>query len=182
MAFKFDRDFPEDTLVVDTTSTGDWPSLSPFNLGPVIVEPFKRQYHVSRNVENAWQFSKCYEEHDDNLPGKWLRWAKTGWDDNKAHRYPMGKGVKPLYSVHRGGRISYTDARSKIYGPAYTRSVITTNAFMSLHRANMRGVDIALLDYDGYRTDDDFDTILNNPDKIMGHAFWLKRALEAYGG
>lgn len=55
---------PEGYVLVNTTSRSKktWEQqLSPFNLGPVdLYSVFK-----SRNVENAWQFSKVYKDFTD---------------------------------------------------------------------------------------------------------------------
>ena len=49
---------------------------------------------VAKNVENAWQFSKVYEEHleegSDDPSSKWIHWAKEGFADPKPIRFPMG--------------------------------------------------------------------------------------------
>lgn len=173
------KEFPEDAVVIDTTSKGT-KDLSPFYLGPVIVEPFEEQYYVSLNMENAWQFSKCYKDYDKQVPEDWLRWARQGWADKRAYRYPMGKGAVPEYSIHRGKRLGYIEARKVIYGPLYMKNVIKTKAFVEILKRHRAGDNIWLLDYDAYITDDDHDTIVNNADKKMGHAFWLKRALEVF--
>lgn len=172
-------DVPSHAISVDTTSRSKSP-FSPFTLGPVIVEPFEDRYYVSRNMENAWQFSKVYEDYDKQLPTDWLRWAKQGWDDDYAYRYPAGKGAVPEYSIHCGERLGYIEARKKIYGPLYMGAVVKTNGFVQLLKQHRNGDDIWLRDFDGYLTDDDHETVLNNPNKKMGHAFWLKHALEVF--
>ena len=186
VAFKFDK-VPEDAVSIDTTSKSkEWSALSPFKLGPVIVTPGNEfsQAEISRNVENAWQYSKVYKEHIhpcmSPLKTQWIEWARRGWRDWRANRYPMGKGAIPEYSLWKDQKLNYIEARKAIYGPLYTQTVVTTPEFLKLLNMHREGKHLFLLDYDGYQTEDDFNTIINNPDKKMGHAFFLKRALELY--
>lgn len=91
---------PEGFKVINTTSKDDkdiGKQLSPFFLGPVVLYEHK----TAENMENAWQFSKVYKEFSDknNKPTtEYFAWAKRGWKDKFAHRYPYGKGAIPLYS------------------------------------------------------------------------------------
>jgi hypothetical protein len=91
---------PEGAEVINTTSRSDtWSrGLSPFFLGPVDLYDGYR----SINVENAWQFSKVFEyylEEDESVGERYFRWAQEGWNSIKAHRYPMGRDAKPLFSA-----------------------------------------------------------------------------------
>lgn len=86
---------------------------------------------VSKNVENFWQFSKVYDQHlnsDGSIKlEEYLNWAKPGWNDSFAHRYPVGKGVKPKFSVKLklndqnrvivDKQLSYIEARKELYIP-----------------------------------------------------------------
>jgi len=90
---------PRDALVINTTSRSQgWSrGLSPFFAGPVDLYGG----YSARNVENAWQFSKVYKQHinEEGSPTEeYFEWAKRGWSDDWAHRYPMGKGAIPQYS------------------------------------------------------------------------------------
>jgi len=96
----FSENIPENSVIINTTSRSDnWSrGLSPFVLHGGLtwngIESF--------NVENAWQYSKVYPEYADinNEPTeKYFQWAKNGWQKIRADRYPMGKGVKPLYTL-----------------------------------------------------------------------------------
>lgn len=134
----------------------------------------------AKNVENAWQYSKVYERHDDSgkpSDGYWI-WASKGWNSNKADRYPMGKGVIPKYSWWDGESLSYIEARKKIYVPLYSRAVVKTEAYSKLVEMNASGIDFCLWDFDGYDTDADMEFILNDPKNKMGHAFVIKWLLE----
>jgi hypothetical protein len=50
-------------------------------------------------------------------------WAKEGWANQKAERFPMGRGAKPEFSLWDGERLGYIDARKRIYAPLYARAV-----------------------------------------------------------
>lgn len=179
---KFDKT-PVSDLTIDTTSGGNGKAFSPFFLGPVVVRQrvmgrFVKDF-VSQNVENAWQYSKRYEEHDDY--DAWLDWAERGYRKTRADRYPMGKGAVPLCSMLNGEELGYIEARKRIYVPLYSQAVMHTNDFVTLVRvARESSRDIWLKDFDGYQTADDFETILNNPKKKMGHAFVLKYLVERF--
>lgn len=173
---------PPGTVVISTVSKSDepWRQLSPFTLGPI---PLYRGY-VARNLENAWQFAKMYACHagpdGEPTPAYW-RWAKQGWADHFAHRYPMGKGAKPLYSLWNGDRLGYIDARRRIYAPLYAAAVRQTEAYARLQQLVAAGSDIGLFDFDGYRADllpmTMGDVVLNDR-RPMGHAFVLKMMLD----
>lgn len=155
--------------------------LSPFLLGPCKLYGD----YQSANMENGWQFSKVYKEHTlggfpvEILPRYW-RWAKVGWADKRAHRYPMGKGRRPLFSLWDGRRLDYIDARKAIYGPLYAEAVQKTEAWKELVITFRDERELTLLDYDAYdhrkigRTLSD---VLNDPTEKMGHAFVLAMLL-----
>ncbi len=116
---KFSR-VPADALCIDTTaSKGKWSELSPFILpGGALYGT----YHAVRH-ENAWQFAKLYACHADwqgEPTQAYWAWAQAGWLDPKAHRYPMGKGARPLCSLWKGERLGYIEARKRIYAPLYS--------------------------------------------------------------
>jgi hypothetical protein len=172
--FKFDRHIPKDTIVVDTTSSrGEWNGLSPF----ILPAP------PARNLENLWQFSKVYKQHiDENGMPKdvWYIWRMCGFNDPKARRYPMGKGAKPEYSYWEGEMLGYIDARKRIYIPEYAKNVVTTTSFQKLTKlkadCDFYHKDLILLDYDAYDHQAlgmTLKDVVNNPNKIMGHAFVL---------
>lgn len=163
---------------IDTTShSGEWQELSPFFLGPCPLYTI----YVALNVENGWQFAKVYAHHNgadgSPTPDYWT-WALNGWSDKKAHRYPMGKGAKPLYSWWNGKKLDYIEARKRIYAPLYAHAVVRTTAFDELKRLHNKGTDLILRDYDGYdHSGKSLSDVLNDPKKKMGHAFVLKMLL-----
>jgi hypothetical protein len=172
----------DDMAVVMTTSRSkkEWErALSPFFLGPVdLYGKFK-----AKNVENAWQFSKVYKEHveDDEITKDYFKWAKAGWEDSHAHRYPMGKGVgKPLFSLWDGDRLGYVPARKRIYAPLYARAVLKTASYDRLVHLYREKRTLVLLDFDAYNHWEEkmsLEDVLNCPDKKMGHAFVLAMLL-----
>lgn len=175
--------YPKHYTVINTTShnTSDWQiQLSPFLLGPVDLY----DGIISVNMENGWQFSKCYSEYgtlEDQEPGSsYWTWAYRGWNDKKAHRYPMGRERKPLYVWWEGRKLGYIEARKKIYIPLYAHAVVKTEAFRILQQLHNEK-DIALFDFDGYMSplfEKSFEEISNDPIRKMGHAFILKFLLE----
>lgn len=175
---------PEDALVINTTSRSlTWSrSLSPFFLGPVDLYGG----YASINVENAWQFSKVFEYYTDEQgepDERYFKWAKDGWDDTKAHRYPMGKGVKPLYSYWNGEKLTYVEARQRIYIPLYAVAVQKTSAFAKLKKMHEEGQDLYLWDFDSYdhkACNMSFEQVITDPNKKMGHAFVIAMLLEGF--
>lgn len=168
-------------LINTTSRSKDWGrNFSPFFLGPVKLY----DSYSSKNVENAWQFSKVYKEHVDekgNPTQNYFIWAKKGWNDTFAHRYPMGKGAKPLYSFWNGMKLSYIEARKKIYAPIYAQSVIHTKSFKKLLELYNSNETFALLDFDGYdylSLGMELNDVLIEENKKMGHAFVLAMLLE----
>lgn len=175
---------PEGSIEINTTSRSkDWSKgLSPFFAGPVNLYDGYR----SINMENAWQFAKVYEyylEEDDSVGERYFNWAQSGWNDIKAHRYPMGKEAKPLYSYWAGEKLTYVEARKKIYIPLYSEAVQKTYAFKQLKKMYEEGQDLYLWDFDGYdhkTCNLSFEQVINDPNRKMGHAFVIAMLLEGY--
>ena len=166
---------------INTTSRSkNWTrELSPFFLGPIELY----DGHVSRNMENAWQYSKVYPEHaDDNGPTEdYWAWAENGWSKGWAERYPMGKGKKPLYSYWDGDHLEYVEARKRIYAPLYARAVEETDAFKKLKELHAAGEDILLWDFDVYdhrKEGRSYAEVINDPKRKCGHGFVLAMMLE----
>jgi hypothetical protein len=173
---------PDNALVINTTSrSSNWSrGLSPFFVGPVdLYNGF-----TSVNVENAWQFSKVYEYYigpDGNPDDRYFKWAQEGWNDSRAHRYPMGKGVCPLYSWWDGEELDYVSARKKIYIPLYSSAVRKTPAFEKLKELYDAGEPLYLQDFDAHNLvpgEFDYMTLVNNPNIKVGHAYVLAMMLE----
>lgn len=190
-----------ENIIVNTCSNSkeSWSSdFSPFLLGPCNIPsrnaPAGFSGLVARNMENAWQYSKLYEKHakDGNPTEEWELWARSGWENPKAVRYPMGKGAVPLCSVWGNQKLGYIDARKQIYGPLYRDLVVKTPGFKQLVQLhNSHPGTIYLRDFDGYdevEKEMTLTEVLNFPRRKMGHAFVLKMllladpALEQFGG
>ncbi len=183
---KYDDEIPENALDINTTSRSlNWTKgLSPFYLGPIKLY----ENYVSKNIENAWQFSKVYNEFIDennNIKNTYFEWAIKGWNDIRAYRYPMGKGRKPLFALWNNKRLGYIDARKKIYLPLYANALIKSKAFKQLLNVyNETDKDIYLRDFDGYnhiKKSMSFKDVINYEDKSMGHAFIIWLMLKKFG-
>ncbi len=178
------QNLPDDANVINTTSRShSWSvNLSPFFLGPVELYDGK----TAKNMENAWQYSKVYSKFvdDKNTPtSEYFKWADEGWCENRAMRYPMGKGAVPLYSYWNGEHLDYINARKKIYIPLYVNAIIKTEAFERLRDLHQSEKDIYLWDFDGYNHHSrgmSLTEVINSPRHKMGHAFVLAMILE-YG-
>jgi hypothetical protein len=143
--------------------------------------------YTAKNVENAWQYSKLYPQHADSrqqpTPEYWA-WAKQGWNNPRAERYPMGRGAKPLCALWKGNHLDYIEARKQIYVPIYATAVAKTPVFTALTELATKvaatGCAICLWDFDGYNHQIlgmSLEDVLNCPSKKMGHAFVLAALL-----
>ena len=174
---------PEGYTIINTTSKStNWSKgLSPFFVGKGM-----KLYddYTSKNMENAWQFSKVYKnmvDKNNNPTADYFNWAIKGWNDNFAHRYPMGKGAIPLYSLWNGKKYGYVNARKVIYIPLYAREVVKTSAYKKLKEMYDSGEKIALLDFDGYNYVDlgySLYDVVHEDKRKMGHAFVLAMLLK----
>ncbi len=178
----------EDYFVIDCTSKGIDSmmahGLSPFYLGP--VECYDGL--VASCVENAWQYAKVYAgmaDSNGNPTHLYFDWRNKGFQKDKASRYPMGKGIAPLYSYWKVNdnyyKLDYIQARKLIYIPIYAKVVVKTDAFARLKDLVSQGYNIALSDFDGYNNDAfnlNLKQVVENTHKTMGHAFVLKMLLD----
>jgi len=160
---------------------GIYTDLSPFVLGP--VQTYLPDI-VARRFENLWQFSKVFSEHiaKDGYPStEWYIWRANGWKDLRPHRYPMGRGTKPEYSWWDMEKLGYIDARKQIYARVYADHVMMTRSYELLSKLySVRG-EVVLRDYDAYdhiKMGMSLVDVINNPARIMGHAFVLAMILE----
>jgi len=177
---------PQDAVSINTTSRStNWTrGLSPFVVGPVdLLNGF-----TSVNFENAWQFSKVYKQHvgeDGDPTDEYWEWAKKGWGDSWAHRYPMGRGAIPEYSYWVGEKLGYIDARKRIYIPVYSTAVQKTDAFKHLLKVSEQaaevGKDLYIRDFDGYdlkKIGMTYDDVINCESRKMGHGFIIAMLLD----
>lgn len=176
---------PAGAVVIDTTSraTGWSRGLSPFFLGPAPLY----DGHVARKVENGWQYSKLYAEHADaqaNPTEAYWAWARAGWANSRAIRYPMGKGRIPICSLWEGRRLDYIEARKQIYIPLYWKAVCKSPAWLKLVEQARSAPLLVLRSFDVYdhrRLEMILADVVCNQDRKMGHAFVLAMMLEAIG-
>jgi hypothetical protein len=158
--------------------------FSPFFLGPVKLYGA----YGAWNVENAWQYSKvypCHADKDGNPTPRYFEWAMEGWANERAVRYPMGKGNKPLHSWWNGKKLKYIDARKEIYMPLYRQAVMASGEFERLvyevsHQWR-QGNEVVFWDFDGFdhiKLGLSLDEVLNQSARKMGHAFVLAMMVE----
>lgn len=167
---------------INTTSRSKNKSkyLSPFYLTNITLYAGL----VSKNMENAWQFSKVYPEHVNEIgqiKSDYWTWAKKGWCDTYAHRYPMGKGAIPLFSYWDGERLDYISARKKIYAPLYAEAVVKTDVYKKLKEVYEERGSVILFDFDGYdytKLGMSLNDVINDETRKMGHAFVLAMLLQ----
>lgn len=179
---------PDDYFVIDCTSKGIDSmmahGLSPFYLGPINCYDGL----TASCVENAWQYAKVYDgmiDSNGNPTNLYFDWRDNGFQKEKASRYPMGKGIAPLYSYWKIGnyyyKLDYIQSRKLIYIPIYAKAVVKTDAFARLKDLVNQGYNLALSDFDGYNNDAfnlNMKQVVNNTKKIMGHTFVLKMLLD----
>lgn len=139
---------------------------------------------MAQNMENGWQFSKLYACHigpDGNPTPEYFQWAAAGWQATWAQRYPMGKGVKHECSWWAGEKLTYLEARKRIYLPLYTEAVLKTEAWKKLLTLYRIDGQVTLWDFDGYdfhALGMTFREVAECPTRKMGHALVLAALLE----
>lgn len=138
------------------------------------------------NVENAWQYSKVYDEffdkENDAIKLEYFDWRLSGYNKSWAERYPIGKGRKALFSLLDGKRLNYIEARKKIYVPLYSGAVLKTKEYQILVEEYKEKKDIVILDFDAYdhrKLGMTYKDVINDKSKKMGHGFVLAAMLEA---
>ncbi|MGR3295898.1 MAG: DUF6939 family protein [Candidatus Bathyanammoxibius sp.] len=173
------KPMPPGVRVSTVMNSGVFRMLSPFVLGPV------KTYEgmSARNVENAWQYSKVYARHakEGEPTVEYYPWRDDGWANERAIRYPMGKGAVPEFSLWDGRKLGYVEARKAIYAPVYAKAVEDTEAFDMLRKLYDQPGALILLDYDAYdhhALGMHLTEVIDNPKRKMGHAFVLAMMLE----
>jgi alkylated DNA repair dioxygenase AlkB len=165
--------------------------LSPFFIGPVTIHP-GRQPIEARRQENGYQHSKVYRGQVDaagNPSVVHAKWMLKGIAADRAERYPMGRGAKPLFSIWRNRKLGYTEARLRIYVPTYVEGICRDPAALraygrlrALHkRLSAAGGELALFDFDGrdhVGAGEELAVVMSSSLKKMGHAFVLAAMLE----
>lgn len=169
------RELPaKNSIVVNVTSRSElsWArGLSPFLLGPVDLYEGRH----AKNMENAWQYSKVYPQFLSNgeVSKEYWAWAEKGWANKWGDRYPMGRGAIPAFSLWKGEKLGYVEAREKIYLPLYAKAVVKTEAFQKLKEMSLRE-SLTLVDFDVYSSGtQNLGKSLKNPARKFGHGFVL---------
>jgi hypothetical protein len=138
-------------------AAGIYKELSPMKLGPICISDNWTCGKINvKNIENLWQYSKVWpgEEIEDFPTTEFFERRKRGWADIKGHRHvKKGTGSNPnipLYSFWKGEKLSYVEARKRIYCPIYSQLVVNTTAYRRLDNLLDKGYNIQILGYDGY--------------------------------
>lgn len=135
--------------------------------------------------------SQSYEKHTDEKGDpsiEWIKWARKGFRNPRAFRYPMKKGAIPEYSYWDGEKLGYIEARKKIYIPIYKHGIKThrREAFDKLCKLYEEHRRLVLWDYDGYdrkRFGLTSEQVVDCDVLTMGHAFVIEQLLlEHFGG
>lgn len=139
-------------------------------------------------MSQNWQFCKVYKQHvgeDGNPTDEYWKWAKAGWEDSWAHRYPMGRGAIPEYSQWFDEKLGYINARKKIYIPVYSTLVQRTEVYKKLvdiaKQAELDEKDLYIKYFDGYdhkELDMSYDDVINCERRKMGHGFVIAMLLD----
>lgn len=125
-----------------------------------------------------------YEKHtneDGNINDEWWEWAKNGFECRGAVRYPKGKRAIPEFAYWDGERLSYTEARRKIYIPKYKEAMANVPEFQRLKKMYEELDKLFLWDYDGYnhkRLGMTYDDVLDHEERSFGHSFVIAMLLE----
>lgn len=205
---------PEDSFeVYDTTSGGYHADLSPMVLGPVNVDGKFFAYNIEDGWQGSkvWGFhmrgrfdptAPLLWRDDESGPfhsiegiewlSEWNKWSQhirlSG--EGKRHRAKVDPEAAnpnaPLFSYFRGERLSYVEARKKMYIPWYAELVQNTDSYDYLQRRFRAGTSLILLDPDGQERDQNWEeqyewTLrkrIDNPALIFGHAFVLAAILQ----
>lgn len=178
--FKPDKEY---VIINTTTKSNNWSQyLSPMHVGIIYSNN-----GIARNMENFWQYAKVYQHQvDDNnepLP-IYFDWKNKGYNKAWADRYPAGKGAIPLYTWYCGEKLSYIEARKRLYMTYYADNVILTEAFSKLKEIWIdclkNNKDLILNDFDAYNHRNlnySWNDILHDENRKMGHAFVLAKLL-----
>lgn len=171
---------------VCSSSTGWSKGLSPMILGP--VEHNEKDYNGSllptaTCIENLHQGVKGYDiDLDDKgnlLPSYYERKHRI-FTSKKGIRHPVpninkeGNKSMCLFSFVNGERLTYMEARKKVYCPLYAKMVVKSEAFARLSHMMNKGYNILLLDYDGYPVDSTtLEAAFNDISRPFGHGHVL---------
>lgn len=165
---------------VTSRSNDEFKALSPFTLGPCHLKDGR----VSKNMENAWQYSKVYPEHltkYENVSKRWMLWSDEGLEKDRADRYPMGKGAVPKFSLYDNTRLDYVRAKHLIYYPLYAKAVVDQKeCFKWLQELVSEYDHLIIRDFDAYNRrafNMSLYDVATSATKRSGHGFVLEMML-----
>lgn len=154
-------------------------SLSPKAMGP-IVHP-QPDLPTAYNLENFWQFSKCFPEDVDEKGEpleSFFETQRAAFLDPKPHRHkPTATGNKPLYSVwrHKDGSLEkflYVPSR-QIYCHYYEEFASKSPDFKQLQEWRAKGMNLQICGYDGYPVTQSLETHYLDGSRPFGHEMVL---------
>lgn len=158
----------DERRIIDLTSrnrdTAFARQVSPFFVGPVTGPDGAS----APNLEVFWQCGKVFPHHDGGdgpspsffayrnemygklqgeIPKPRMRhpYHEFGYDADDMCYWPYWNSTEGRYE-----RLSYLEARKRVYVPEYARLVAKSSAFKQLKELVDRGEKIALLDFDGF--------------------------------
>eukprot|EP00339_Tiarina_fusa_P024589 CAMPEP_0117007728 /NCGR_PEP_ID=MMETSP0472-20121206/7507_1 /TAXON_ID=693140 ORGANISM="Tiarina fusus, Strain LIS" /NCGR_SAMPLE_ID=MMETSP0472 /ASSEMBLY_ACC=CAM_ASM_000603 /LENGTH=162 /DNA_ID=CAMNT_0004709585 /DNA_START=268 /DNA_END=753 /DNA_ORIENTATION=- len=113
------------------------------------------------NIEDAWQCSKVFKSqlcgHSVDS-GKWKKnweeWSLRGRFSGEARRHrTQSRADETLFSYYMGEKLTYVEARKRMYCRWYHQTVVETAAFKDLRARHLAGINLVLLEYDGLDRD-----------------------------
>ena len=158
----------EERIIIDVTSRNEDKSfarqLSPFFVGPVTGPDGA----TAPSLEVFWQVGKVFDHHDNGgrpsddyfeyrkrmygaipgtIPKPVMRhpYREFGYEADDMLYWPCWNNEKKEYE-----RLSYLEARKKIYVPEYAKLVANSSALAYMKELLDEGKKIALLDFDGF--------------------------------
>jgi len=173
----YSEPYPDGYLDINCTSRSPdrFVNLSPF----IRRDVYCYDDIYSKNIENAWQYSKVYSKYNNN--GKpssiWFtEFRDKGFNLEVANRYPLGRDNREDYYFYWNGDIlDRREARYLIYIPLYSKYVGETEEYKELKHLYEKNTRIAIRDFDTYDIGkrDIFKDIVDNINRPLGHGFVL---------
>lgn len=170
--------------------------LSPMVLGPVYDESNEL---YANNIEDGWQCSKvfssqvgkCDVDSSDEWIKNWSEYSKRGRFSSEARRHrSASRSDTCLFSYYMGEKLTYVQARKRMYCKWYAKLVRETKAYKDLEARHLAGKNLLLVEYDGLDrnnneqnvdlTEEYLRTIINDPKQIFGHGLVLATVLLGY--
>ena len=161
------------------------------SLGPIQVKcPLTNETLVFHCLENAWQSSKVWQA--DLLANKTeigpsffaRRRQMAASEKGIRHAISSKKGERPVFQLWNGERLTYIQARAKIYRPLYERLARQTDAYKRILASVKQGTNVQILGYDGFKmgveaSERELEYHLQDVSKPAGHELLLVFMLRA---